>query len=231
MGTRTVTGLVVVGCGLLVACGGVDSTDLGTGAMTATIVVVAGPADSQVTAVLSTDDVTSVGLSGDDELVAAAGPVSAVLERSSLLGSDSWSGGLDAVTEPGTEVTVTLRRADDDDPTSTVALPEQLFVVQPSAGEAVSRAADLVIGTNTGTGSNRVEWSGDCVADGSLDLAEGVPVVVPAGAVRASAGDEAQECALTYTLSRVVTGDLDPAFGGGSITAQRSVSVAVRSTP
>jgi hypothetical protein len=38
-------------------------------------------------------------------------------------------------------------------------------------------------------------------------------------------------CLITMTVTRVVTGRLDPAFGGGQIVAERSVSFALRSTP
>lgn len=216
----------------LTACASASTVD--TEAMTASIVVVAGDMDSQVSVVLSAGDRTSFELPSGDRVDASAetddGTASATLEDTTYLGSHSYAGGLAAVTTPSTEVSVTLRRGDDSTAVSTVALPGPIFLVQPTAGQEVSRDRDLVMGVNAGAGSNRVEWSGACVTEGSVDVAQGRPVVVPAGSVEpALDADPSASCAVTFVVSRIFDGELDPAFAGGSITAQRSVAVSVTS--
>jgi hypothetical protein len=224
-----VSGAVVA----LTACAG--SGSVSTDEMTASIVVVAGDMGSQVSVVLSADDRASVGLSDGERVDASArtadGTTTTTLDDTRPSGgAHTYAGGLDGVTTSSTDVAVTLHRGDDPPAVSTVALPGPIFLVQPTAGQEVRRGRSLVLGVNEGAGSNRVEWSGPCVVEGSLDVEQGQPVVVPAGTVRPRPDAEPDaRCAVDLTVSRVFTGDLDDAFAGGSITAQRSVAVTVTS--
>lgn len=227
--------LVVVALGLLAAgCSTVDSGDLRTNGIRASIVVTVGQADSTVVVDLSAGSLTSVQLEGDDRLLASSGGQLAEFDQQTLplIGEHSYRAVLSGVRKPGQEVVVELQRGSDDTPTrSVVALPAR---IEASAPGAAARSADLVVATNAAPGSLRAEWTGSCVTAGQLDVEEGRPLVIPAGSLREPAPTSGQPappktCPVTLTVTRRLQGSLGDEFDRGSIESRRSVSLIVSS--
>jgi hypothetical protein len=176
-----------------------------------------------------------------EELDAVSGKRTVVLSVGRFLGANGYGGRLPGVTRPGQRVTVALKRtAQDSSPLrASVALPRAIAVAAPPAGTTVSRTAPLPITVNPGPGTVRVGWDGGCVVPSSMDFPEGTKVLVPAQAivgqnstvVGSSSGHRVSgRCVVTLTISRVVTGTIDKGFGGGSIVALRSTTLAITST-
>jgi hypothetical protein len=218
------------------ACSTVDSGDLRTSGMRASIVVTAGRLDSAVVVSLSAGSLTSVELEGDDRLVASSGGKQAEFDQQTLplIGEHSYTAVLPGVRKPGEEVVVELQRGSDDTPTrSVVALPAR---IEASAPGAAARSADLVVATNDAPGALRASWRGSCVAEGQYDVAEGEPLVIPAGYLRAAVPVSGQPappklCPVTLTVTRRLQGSLGDEFDRGSIESRRSESLIVSSRP
>lgn len=220
----------------LVACSTVDSADLRTSGISASIVVASGSGGPNVRVGLSAGGLTTVKLEGDDSLTASSGGKSVTLDNSRFLGVDNYSAHIVGSTAPGTRVVVTLERGDDQSTRSSVELPGPIKVVSPINQARWSRKRDLVIGVNHASGSIRVNWTGSCVLDGTTGLSfdEGRPIVIPGSQlslVEQTGQKQPKRCLVTFIVTRIVRGQLGDAFKNGQITGERSTSVVVRSAP
>ncbi len=135
----------------------------------------------------------------------------------------------------GTPVVIALSLQDGGDaPVSTVTMTEQLSLSHPQNGDTFSRGSDAVRlewASDASEDPLQVAWSGNCVEDGSIDIAHtDTAATVPAGSVVHSAGGD-DSCEVIFSVIRTRTGSLDPAFGGGTITHSFSSSVHLTSTP
>jgi hypothetical protein len=224
---------------VLTGCATVPSKNLRTPGIKAQMTVAAADGGVDVRVRLSAGSLTSVELDDGEHVDAASGGRSARLSRTTFLGVTSYFAHLAGRTTPGTPVTVALTRTDKDTsaPRSRVVLPPRLGVATPRDGGSMSRSHDLRFVVNRAAGGIRVAWQGSCVASGfGTEFAAGQPIVVPADSLHAtarasSASSAPTSCLVTFTVTRFVTGTLDPAFGGGQIRGERSVSLALTSRP
>jgi hypothetical protein len=226
------------------ACSSIDSEDIDTDAITASIDVRVrndGTA-SDVTATLSAGTFTFIDLGGDDRLVARAGEVDVELQQNDLLGAVSYGATLDGVVAVDTEVTVAFERtAFAAAPATTVTLPALLTLAAPAAGTAFSRADDDIVVTlaeASATDGVRVSWSGDCVESDGLDVPAGqAEVTIAKGSIvkRAASNDAdgpvADSCALTIRAERARQGVLDSGYAGGQIRALTADSRDLTTNP
>ncbi len=226
--------------GVLVAgCSTVQSKNLRTPGIKAQMTVAVADGGVDVRVRLSAGSLTSIELDDGEHLDATSDHHSARLSRTTFLGVTSYFTHLRSPTVVGTPVTVALTRSakDASAPHSSVTLPPRLAVATPRDGGAMSRSRDLRFVVNRAAGGIRVAWQGSCVASGfGTEFAAGQPVVVPAGSLHATAdaataSTVATSCLVTFTVTRLVVGTLDPALGGGQIRGERSVSLALTSRP
>jgi hypothetical protein len=240
-------GLAVAG---IAACSSIESTDLETDGMRPIIVVNAAKDGSSTTvnATIGAGTLTTVDLDGSDVLTATSGDVSVDLDENALLGVYNYSGTLDGVGAPDDVVTVALTRAEGKEsaPSSTVSIPEPVDFAAPAAGASFSRTADIVVELQTAASDDdvTVSWTGDCIDTGSVTVPAGQnSVTIAAGTIVEQLDEEGGEgegegegeaptgtCQITLQATRSRAGTLDPAFGGGAITAQSVATRDVTST-
>ncbi len=234
----------LVAAPLLVACTNIDSDDLDTDAMNPTIHVrsTEGDAGSSVSVVLhvGSSPTTFVELQGDDTLTASAGEQTVTLEGHELIGLVTYTGNLDTKAA-GDVVTVAFTRTEEGKasaPDSHVTLTDPLALSAPAGGAVASRAADLEVAWTTEDSDDQVSvsWSGGCVVEGSRDVTgDAATLTLEAGTiVKREQGENEEEpvpdaCDVTLTVSRGRDGEVDQAFGGGSIRHTFSDSVTFRS--
>jgi hypothetical protein len=229
-------------------CSSIESGDLETSGINAAIEVRprADGSATDVTASLTAGALTYVDLDGDDKLVASSGEVSADLEESNLLGAVNYAAVLNGIHSPGDIVTVAFLRGEGkvSAPSSTVRLPEQVTMTAPEASASFSRADDditVTLESNASDDPVRVNWSGDCVQGGGLDVPAGqTAVTILKGTILKREQVDPNDpdsrpvpdnCTMTLTAVRRVTGILDPAWGGGGIASVTSSSRDVTSKP
>jgi hypothetical protein len=216
-----------------VGCSSIDSSDLETSGINASIEVVRLQNDGgvDVHASLAAGTLNFVDLEDGDVLSARLGDNTVTLEQSDFLGALSYNGHLDGGAA-GDVVTVALTRAEKDSaPTSTVNLPELIEITAPAASAAFSRADDDIVVTVSGEESDvgaRLSWSGDCVVTDGIDVpADQTTVTINRGTiVKREQVDEndpdsqpvPDSCTVTLTVRRTTAGALDAAYKGGSIT-------------
>lgn len=229
-------------------CSSIESGDLETSGINAAIEVRprADGSATDVSASLTAGALTFVDLDGEDKLVASSGAVSADMEESNLLGAVNYAAVLNGINAPGDIVTVAFVRGEGKDPApaSTVRLPEQVTMTSPEASAAFSRAEDditVTLESPTSEDPVRLSWSGECVQEGGLDLpADQTSATINKGTIlkreQADANDPDSRpvpdtCTISIRASRRVTGTLDTAWGGGTITSVTSSSRDVTSNP
>ena len=232
----------------VVGCNDIDSADIETSGINASITVraKADGSSTNVSASLTAGALTFVDLDGEDQLVASAGEASVVLAEADLLGVVGYSGTLDGVGAPDEEVTVALERSEDKEPApnSLVRIPEPIAIAAPAAGTAFSRADDDIVVDLTSEESAddaRLLWRGDCVKNGSLDVPAGQSSITINKATiekreQVDENDPDSEpvpdtCTLTIEIERLVAGTLDPAWGSGNIRAIASDSRDLTTNP
>lgn len=214
------------------ACETVESSDLRTSGMKAHITVVAKRDGATIGVDLSAGSFTDVKLNTGDKLEASAAGHSIRLKHGNFLGFDSYGARLDGVSKPGETVTVSLERdGETPAPNSTVKLPDAVKIASPHNQSTVPRGRDLQFRVNKDDDDFRVSWQGSCVNAGS---SEGL--IVGAGALVSltppSEGPATpKQCLVTFEVSRIEKGELDPAYKSGYITAERTATVVVRSVP
>lgn len=179
---------------------------------------------------------TFVELTGDDRLVATGvtddDDSTVVLDHDSS-GDRHWYNGTIPFADEGAEMNVDFQRGDGNTsaPDSTVSMPAP-FEMDIEA-DSVERGQEFTVTwDNTFGDSMNYEISGDCIdtVDGQTD--DDMEFVVPGDALEVDLLDEGESCQVTVELSRVLDGDLDPAFGeGGSIQGIQRRTATFRSDP
>lgn len=233
-------------CSLLAAtfgCSTIDSEDLETSGINAAIEVVRSIDGSNVSVSLSAGTLNFVSLNNGDALKATADGQTVDLGESNVLNAITYFAHLDANAQ-GEEVTVSLERADKTPaPASTVVLPASVEITAPTAAAAFSRADDDIVVDITGEASTdalRLSWSGDCIDADGIDVpADQVQVTINAGTLKKRPQDDANDpdsqpiadtCTVSLRVERRVSGNLDPAYQGGQITAVTTSTRDISST-
>jgi hypothetical protein len=247
--TTITTTLMTVTVGIAcVACNSLESGDLRTNGMEPDIVVRSNNTDanSKLNVNIHVGDSLNsfVDLDAPDVMTASVnGGAPTELSESNLLGATGYS--MDISTkEPDTEVVVALARGEEDEgaPLSKVTFTEQLVLTSPGAGASFSRANDPIEVTFTSEASEdgvRVNVTGDCIDSIGLDVQAGdTSVTIEAGTIQKKTDSDPEDendipdsCAITVSAVRTRTGELDPAYGGGSIRHEFSASAGATSNP
>jgi len=138
------------------------------------------------------------------------------------------------------EYVVAFTRANDaSSPNSTVSLPEGFEMTSPQAGTRVSPGDSLHVVWDAAGVWIDVGVSGSCQEQGNETRHIDHTMTVNTGSADIAVSDligsaplgANETCAVTVSLERVSVGDVDPAFGGGSIVAKQVRSVEVEISP
>jgi len=243
-------------CVLLLVCAGcstVDSEDLRTSGIYKETSIVVEDSLTRVLVRLRTGpalDADRVILSPGDQLTATlSGSITALFSEGestgAYRGSFSQSVG-------GTELTVALLRANDDDaPASTVTLPGNFQLSAPDAGETFNAGESITVAWSPAAPANVVDvtYDIDCTIADETGLPRGASygrsyTVVDSGTHTAQINDILNvlgtqdelipdvACLFQATVTRVSNGTIDPALTrGGSIRAPRRKSVLLNVVP
>lgn len=209
-------------------CSGVSSEKVITGDLDATILLTGDGDGIKVSVTLLQNFHTTVDLADGDDLVATSGDESITLSGS----GGHYYGRLEVAPDPGTEVTVGLDRATEDDaPSSTASLPEAVEVLSPPARASFYAEDELTFIVDDAPGDLLVTWTGTCVQTGD-DLGRQVTVsgsriVLPSDAVERLATDT-KPCTVVFDVTRDRQGSLDSAFDKGSIAGRQHLEVPLR---
>ncbi|MDP2342046.1 MAG: hypothetical protein Q8O67_13900 [Deltaproteobacteria bacterium] len=220
-----------------VGCSTIDSEDIETSGINASMEVARTNDGSNVSVSLSAGALNFVSLNNGDVLKATALGQTVELSENNLLNAISYFGRVDANAQ-GDEVTVSFERAEKTSaPSSTVVLPASVEITAPAASSVFSRANDPIVVEITGEASTdalRLSWSGDCVDADGLDVpADQTSVTINAGTIKKRAQVDENDpdsqpvpdsCTVSVRIERRVLGTLDGAFKGGSISAVTSSS-------
>ena len=183
--------------------------------------------------------VTYVQLSVEDTLsttaLDSAGELSK--EMGELIAGDlvSYLASFDVV-EADAQFTVSLERTLDGGALASVAtLPPPFEITGSEPAQDFSRGSDAITITWTGeTAGDPMTLSadGDCIDDYELLLDEDTgSVTVPAGTLPSTTGAEAQACEVTFWLKRNRSGEVDPAFAGGTFGSKQYRTITVYAEP
>lgn len=223
-----------------VGCSQIDSSDLETSGMIASMEVVrlqtGDGADVHVSLTAGTLDF--VDLEPGDELVASFGDEKVTLDQGEFLGALTYNGHLSAK-DAGDEITIALNRAEKDPaPASKVKLPAQVAISAPAATTAFSRENDDIVVTLNSEESDvgaRATWNGDCVNTDGVDVPAGqTTFTIAKGTIvkreQTDANDPDSEpvpdsCTLHVVVRRQTDGTIDPAYKSGSIFGVSQSSV------
>lgn len=219
-----------------VGCSTIDSEDIETSGINASMEVLRSVDGSNVSVSLAAGTLNFVSLNNGDVLKASANEQVVELGENNVLNAISYFGRLDANTT-GDEITVSFERADKTPaPSSTVTLPAAVEITAPAASSVFSRANDPIVVDFTSEESAdgvRLAWSGDCVEADGIDIPAGqLTATINAGTIqqREQGGEEdpaegaeapanLESCTMQLKIERRVTGSLDAAFKGGGISA------------
>lgn len=219
------------------ACESVESVDVRTSGMYASLRAVAGDSGTRATATLRVGGATSntyVMLGGGDTLRVSAGGDTQQMSEQNLGDIYSYTADLGTNT-PGTEFVFSFEREDDESaPDSRCVLPTASPITEPTADATLSRGDDLAIAWEPGDSDEvvRVSVNGPCFLSWSQTVAgSAVDVTIPAGDLM-STTDPAESCDATVTVTRELAGTLDPAYGeGGVVTCRQEREVTIRLDP
>ena len=222
----------------LVACTDVDSADLLTSGMHASITGVAkGDGTTTVDVVLRAGGATSttfVQLTGDDQLTASVdGGDPVELNHYELADYHGYSATLSNDSPDATFEVAFVRTVDDGAPSSTFSLPEPFDIGE--LPQTASRAEDLTITwTPSGSGETMtIEVAGTCF-QGVLQNIDDDPgtYTIPAGTMQTIEDAETDTCDAVVILWRHEEGAADPAYGeGGFATGRQRREKTISSTP
>lgn len=224
-----VLGALLGALGITGACSSADSAKTSNADITADIDVSSAATGSVGFTVNLKAGRKDVDLTGDAKAVGETSDLRTTLEKSKAFGQTAYRGILYGEGKgygPGEEITVRLERGDGSpDAAATVRLPERITISSPTEGQSVSRAQALTLEIDTGPGAVRVLASGGCLAPDQqpLELAEGEPVVLPAGFLTGGG------CDVTLDVARILTGDIGT-FAGGRIVARSNARVTIAVT-
>lgn len=233
---------------VLAGCSTVDSKDIRTSGMTATYVVTLPESTeaADVSASFRVGTLTFVELGDGESIKASGGGKDVGLKHHRAAGVTEYTGQLDGVVDPGTEITFDLTRGSNDDaaPQSTVKLPERVRLVAPLAATTYSRRAAIPVRFESQPSETPtvLTWAGQCVQTGSLQLEAGrTSASIPIGSIKPVAGTpsagtspgnaQATTCPVDLTLTRRTEGTIDKAFKNGTITAESQSVRRITSAP
>lgn len=242
---RSSLGLGLALAASLAACTSIQSSNLKTAGMTATMTVAAdGSGSTTTTVVLNVDrsGTDFVSLSAGDSLTAtAAGSASRPLTEDSLLGEVHYVASFDGMDGTGTPYRVAFERASDvGAPASSCTLPQPFQISPFPEGASFSRSgSDLTIAyAPSGTGdAMSYSVTGSCVNQVTARAIVGDPgvIVIPKGTLVAGqdgpGSAQSGACQVTVTVTRERPGAIDPHFGGGTIAGEQVRGVRVGSVP
>jgi hypothetical protein len=226
-------------------CTSVQSSDLKTAGMSATMTVAADDTGFTTTTVaLNVDDngTDFVTLSPGDSLVAtAAASASQPLAQDSFLGEVNYVARFGGESGGGTPYVVSFNRTNDQSaPSSTCTLPVPFAISSPAPEAAFSRSSSDIAITYAPSGTgDAVSYGvqGDCVSQIASASVVGDPgvIVIPRGTLIAAQGGQGSAqsglCNATITVVRQRSGAIDPHFAGGTIVAQQVRQLMVASGP
>lgn len=179
--------------------------------------------------------VTYVQLGLDDTLTTTVGELTK--EMGELVAGDlvSYVESFDVV-EADAAFTVSLTRiVDAGAPASVATLPPPFEITGSEPDQTFSRGAEDITLSWTGeTAGDRMTLTadGDCIDDYELSIDEDTgAVTVPAGSLPSTTGKEAEACEVTFWLKRDRSGELDPAFAGGTFSAKQYRTLTVYAEP
>lgn len=233
---RVLGGLLAV-IGLGAGCSSADSAHVKTSAISAAITVSTGDRGGVSYEVHLSSGASDVDLTGDDTVVGETTDYKVTLEKAKFLGRVVYRGNIvDTDARPGEEMTVRLQRrgSETSAPGSIVAMPAAVEISSPAVGTSVSRSTPVTFALNDAPGAFRVTWIGTCLAENSagLTFAAGTPVTIPAGSLKpADSASAAASCDVTFMVTRLLSGTVDPAYAGGAIHSERTVALVVTSAP
>jgi len=218
-----------------IGCSTIDSEDIETSGINASMEVLRTADGSNVSVSLAAGTLNFVSLNNGDVLKASALEQTVELSENNVLNAISYFARVDANAK-GDEVTVAFERADKASaPSSTVTLPASVEITAPAASSVFSRANDNIVVEVTGEESTddlTLSWSGECVDSDSLEVpAAQTSVTINAGTIKQKTqGSEegaapiSDSCTISVRVERRVLGTLDGEFKGGTISAVTSSS-------
>ena len=221
--------------GLCTACTDVKSSAIKTDGMNAQFSAVSdgtGTAASATIRVGGELSNTFVELEEGDSIEVTDGAESMVLQHQGF-GAFHEYGAFFQQSAAGTAFTFSLNRADGDNaPTSTAVLPDTFSITEPGTGQNFSRSDEILVEwSGAGTGDRmQFEVTGDCIG-GYVETKDGDDGshVIPAGEL--DSFEEGESCQATLVVERIRSGQLDPAFGSGSVYGAQRRTVDFRSDP
>jgi len=179
---------------------------------------------------------TGDGPNGTSLVLGSCGDAIAV-NGVTLQGNNSNPVEYSATLDLATTYDFVFSRPDEGDYTSTVTdLRPEVIVLGPD-GEEIPRDQEFDVTWEDNDGGDiDLLISGECFTDYPETLGDAVPdtgsYTVPANGIEAWSGDESESCTAEVTLSRTVTGDLDPVFEGqGEIYGRTMDRTTFTSTP
>ena len=245
---RTRAGKALLAClaAALAGCGSSDSSDIRTGGVRATIVAEAkGNGRTEVTAVFTVGSggafPTQLDLGpGDSATVTSQGVRLAMKKNRDPLGGIRYEATFDFDAE-GTLFTVALERASDTSaPNTSVRLPSPFTISAPSAGDRVTSDGTLTVLWSPSGFAPKMDLKFTTQCNSTFTTAvvfrQGADTgaySVPVRSVTARAEDGSPPgatCDMEIELTRMQTGQLDPAYGeGGSVVGvqRRKASVLI----
>lgn len=227
---------------VLAGCSTVDSKDIRTSGITADYVVTLPESTdaADVSASFRVGTLTFVELGDGESITSTGGGKDVTLEHHRSAGVTDYTGRLDGVVDPGTEITFSLKRGSGDDaaPQSTVKLPERVRLTSPLAGTTYSRRSVVPVRFESGPSQLPavLTWTGQCIQTGSLQLEPGrTSVSIPTGSIKPLATTPTPgtttTCPVDITLTRRTEGTLDKAFKDGAVTAESQSVRRISSAP
>lgn len=228
--------MIPVLIGLTAACTDVQSQDLLTHGLYADLSVTAdGTGSSRADAVLRSGGMTSnsfVELTADDQLTADAGGDPVTMDPITLGSYHAYEATLPTDDSTATFTISLVRTVDAGAPDSTITLPNAFDVTAPAA--SISRAADLALAwTPASSDPMTITATGDCINlyVTTADTDNG-GFTIPANAITAVSGQEANNCSVEIKLERKHAGVVDPAYGqGGEAQGIQVRTITSNSTP
>ncbi|RZU01969.1 hypothetical protein EV645_8085 [Kribbella rubisoli] len=227
---------------VLAGCSTVDSKDIRTSGITADYVVTLPESTdaTDVSASFRVGTLTFVEMGDGESIEASGGGKDVDLKHHRSAGVTDYTGQLDGVVDPGTEITFSLKRGSGDDaaPQSMVKLPERVRLTSPLAGTTYSRRSAVSVRFESQPSQlpSVLTWTGQCIQTGSLQLEPGrTSVSIPVGSIRPLATTPTPgtttTCPVDITLTRRTEGTLDKAFKDGAITAESQSVRRIGSAP
>jgi len=141
-----------------------------------------------------------------------------------------------SVDQGGTEFRVEFTRENGEDaPNSSVVLPEKFQITAPSADEEFSRSSDDVtveIDSEQQGTDKRVIVRGDCLNTTYNSDFSGTSVTIPADELESEDDSDApDECEAEIEVKRIMGGEVDGAYEGGSFSGVQKRTTSFTSTP